>query len=124
MKLETETTLEERTNIFMPSVRYKTERKETGDFPELVYEKSAALYKLMANPKRLHILNLLAKREMTVEELSSALNARMANVSQHLAVLRSNRFVRGRRAGLNVFYRISDVRIVEPCGIFKELHGL
>src|SRR3989344_2355480 len=124
MKLETETMPEKRMDIFMPGVRYETEKKEADDFPELVYEKNAALYKLMANPKRLHILNLLAKREMTVEELSSALNARMANVSQHLAVLRSNRFVRGRRAGLNVFYRISDARIVEPCGIFKELHGL
>ena len=34
-------------------------------FPEPVYEKNAALYRIMANPKRLHILNLLAQKEMS-----------------------------------------------------------
>lgn len=91
---------------------------------ELVFEKNAVLYRLMANPKRLHILNLLAAKEMTVAELGDALNCRIANVSQHLGVLRANRFVRTRRAGTNVLYQISDSRIVEPCQIFKELHGL
>jgi ArsR family transcriptional regulator len=98
--------------------------KTLEDFGEPVYEKNAMLYRTMANPKRLHILNLLAQQEMTVEELSDRLGARMANVSQHLAVLRGSRFVRTRREGTNIFYRISDPRIVAPCRIFKNLHGL
>ncbi len=91
---------------------------------QVVFEKNAVLYRIMANPKRLHILNLLATREMTVAELAEALNCRIANASQHLGVLRANRFVHARRQGTSVLYRISDSRIVEPCRIFKELHGL
>lgn len=93
-------------------------------FPERVYEKNATLYKIMANPKRLHILNLLAQKEMSVEELAKEVGARMANISQHLNVLRSNRFVASRREGLNVYYRITDPRIVKPCAIFKQIHHL
>lgn len=93
-------------------------------FPQPVYHKNAVLYRIMANPKRLHMLNLLAQKEMSVEELSKEVGARMANVSQHLAVLRANRFVQSRREGTSIFYRISDTRIVEPCRIFKDLHAL
>ncbi len=102
----------------------EVKKTELEHFPEPVYQKNAVLYRLMANPKRLHILNLLAQKEMSVEELSKEVGARMANVSQHLAVLRANRFVRSRREGTNIFYSISDPRIVEPCRIFKELHAL
>ena len=93
-------------------------------FPETVYNKNATLYRIMANPKRLHILNLLAQKEMSVEELAKEVGARMPNVSQHLTVLRANRFVTSRREGLNVIYRITDRRIVQPCAIFKKIHHL
>jgi ArsR family transcriptional regulator len=93
-------------------------------FSQPVYHKNAVLYRIMANPKRLHMLNLLAQKEMSVEELAKEVGARMANVSQHLAVLRANRFVQSRREGTSIFYRISDARIVEPCRIFKDLHAL
>ena len=89
-----------------------------------LFARHAELCKTLADGKRLKILYLLGEGELSVSELAKKTGIRQANVSQHLAVLRSNRFVRGRRAGLNVFYRISDARIVEPCGIFKELHGL
>ena len=101
-----------------------TRRLVAKPFSEVVYQKNAVLYRVMANPKRLHILNLLAQKEMTVAELAEELGCRMPNVSQHLTLLRSNRFVEARREGTNIFYRITDARIVEPCQIFKELHGL
>lgn len=99
-------------------------RKSLRHFSPNVYEKNAALYRIMANPKRLHMLNLLAQREMAVEELAREIGARMANVSQHLAVLRANRFVATRREGTKILYRITDVRIVESCKIFKQIHHL
>ena len=92
-------------------------------FPETVYERNAVLYTLMANPKRLHILNLLAQEEMSVAELADAVGCRMANISQHLSVLRANKFVFARREGTNIYYRISNPKIVEPCRIFKELYA-
>lgn len=75
----------------------------------------------MANPTRLHILNFIRNREATVGELTQELRLRKANVSQHLAVLRHLRLVKSRRDGVNIYYRIADPKIVEPCRILRDL---
>ena len=88
-----------------------------------VYQKNAELYKVMANAKRLEILNSITDREATVNELSKMLGTRKSNTSQHLAYLRYLGLVTTRRQGKNVFYKISDPRIVEPCKIFNEIRA-
>lgn len=89
-------------------------------FPKSTYERNAEIYKLLANPKRLEILNILKRQELAVEELVRALKLPKANVSQHLALLRHARLVTARRNGLNVYYKISDPKIVEPCRILRD----
>lgn len=86
-----------------------------------VYQKNAELYKVMANAKRLEILNTIKDKEVTVNELSKVLGTRKSNTSQHLAYLRLVGLVMTRRQGKNIFYKIVDPKIVEPCKIFKEL---
>lgn len=90
-------------------------------FPKSTYERNSEIYKILANPKRLEILNLLKNRELSVEQIVSVLKARKANVSQHLSLLRHSRLVKVRREGSNAFYTITNPKIVEPC---KILHGL
>ena len=92
-------------------------------FSKEVYRKNAELYKVMANAKRLEILNLIVDKEATVNELSKALGTRKSNTSQHLAYLRYVGLVTTRRQGKNVFYKITDKRIVEPCKIFNEIRA-
>lgn len=89
--------------------------------PKEAYQKNAHIYKILANPKRLEILNILKKQETQVEELLAITGLPKANLSQHLALMRHNGLVVPRREGLKVFYSIVDPRIVEPC---KILHGL
>lgn len=89
--------------------------------PKEAYQGNAHIYKILANPKRLEILNILKKRETSVEELLAITNLPKANMSQHLALLRHNGLIMSRRNGLNVFYRIVDGRIVEPCKILHDL---
>lgn len=89
-------------------------------FLKEVYFRNAGIYRVLANPIRLEILNILKNQEASVEDLIKILKLRKANVSQHLALLRHNRLVTTRRNGLNVYYKISDPRIVEPCRILKE----
>lgn len=90
-------------------------------FPKATYERNAEIYKLLANPKRLEILNLLKLRELSVEKLIKILMLPKANISQHLALLRHARLVAVRRNGLNAYYKITDPKIVEPCRILHEL---
>lgn len=91
-------------------------------FPKETYERNALIYKILANPKRLEILNLLKQKELPVEQILKVVKIPKANLSQHLALLRHNRLVRVRREGKRIFYRIVDPRIVEPCRILHDLH--
>jgi len=89
--------------------------------PKEAYDKNALIYKILANSKRLEILNILKREETGVEDLLKITRLPKANLSQHLALLRHNGLVVTRREGLKVYYAIVDPRIVEPC---KILHGL
>lgn len=100
----------------------KTIRKIKQPLPRRAYERNAETYKILANSKRLEILNLLREQEMTVEELVKTLGVAKANVSQHLALLRHARLITARKNGQNSHYRIIDPRIVEPCRILHALH--
>jgi len=90
-------------------------------FPKSTYNRNAEIYKILANPKRLEILNLLKNRELSVEQIVRVLKARKANVSQHLSLLRHSKLVKVRREGLNAFYTITNPKIVEPCKILHVL---
>ncbi len=89
--------------------------------PRKAYERNAETYKILANPKRLEILNLLREQEMSVEDIIKTLGIAKANVSQHLSLLRHAKLVTVRRDGLKGYYNIIDPRIVEPCRILHEL---
>lgn len=92
-------------------------------FSKQVYSRNAEIYKLLANPIRLEILNIIKNNEATVDEISKLVGIRKANSSQHLAILRHLKVVHSRKVGKRVFYQIVDPRIVEPCKILKDLWG-
>ena len=89
--------------------------------PRTAYQRNAEIYKILANSKRLEILNLLREQEMSVDELIKTLGIAKANMSQHLALLRHARLVTVRNAGLNRSYNIIDPRIVGPCSTLHKL---
>ncbi len=89
--------------------------------PQEAYHKNASIYKILANHKRLEVLNILKKGEAGVDLLLKVTKLSKANLSQHLALLRHNGLVKTRRNGLNIYYTIVDPRIVEPCKILHQL---
>jgi ArsR family transcriptional regulator len=91
--------------------------------PKKAYENNALTYKILANPKRLEILNCLARKDMSCEELNRIIKSSKANLSQHLSVLRLAGLVKATKNGLNVNYRIIDARIVKPCAILHDLRA-
>lgn len=86
-----------------------------------IFTLQSQICKILSNPKRLEILHELREREMTVGELASAIGARQANVSQHLALMRHGNIVVERREGNRVLYRIVDKRINKACDIMREV---
>ncbi|MGQ9468543.1 MAG: ArsR/SmtB family transcription factor [Nitrososphaerales archaeon] len=66
-------------------------------------------------------MNQLREGEKTVSELVDALKIRQANLSQHLAVLRQRKIVTTSKKGANVFYKISNIKIVQACDLIREV---
>ena len=74
-------------------------------------ETSTRTLKAFADPVRLRLLNLLSgDREICVCHLHEALSLPQPTVSRHLAYLRKNGLVVGRKEGLWVHYRLNRSR--------------
>jgi DNA-binding transcriptional ArsR family regulator len=86
-----------------------------------IYELQADLCKALAHPIRMQVLALLCERERTVEELTKLIHTGQPNLSQHLAALRQQKLVTPRRAGLNVYYGLSDPKIAKACSMIRDL---
>lgn len=92
--------------------------------PKEAYKKNALIYKILANEKRLEILNILkVKEKSSVEDLLAITKMSKSNLSQHLSLLRLNGLVVAVRKGVTVSYKIVDPRIVDPCKILHQLRG-
>ncbi|MBI3752516.1 MAG: winged helix-turn-helix transcriptional regulator [Deltaproteobacteria bacterium] len=86
-----------------------------------IFNMHAEVCKTLANPKRLEIIYALKEGELPVGELVKRLGISKANISQHLAVLRQRRVVAARREGVNIYYRISNPKIVRACALMRDV---
>ena len=68
---------------------------------------AARFFRVLGDPTRLHILELLEEQERTVSELVSAVGQSQPRVSTHLACLRHCGFVDTERRGKEVVYRLA-----------------
>jgi ArsR family transcriptional regulator len=69
----------------------------------------AGIFQALAHPSRIAIVELLRDEgEVPVGRIHERLGLEQANVSQHLAVLRSKQIVVGRKDGNQVFYSLRD----------------
>jgi rhodanese-related sulfurtransferase/predicted transcriptional regulator len=85
--------------------------KEHRSFKNAIYEQFARIGKATASPIRLELLDLLSQAPRTVEALAEQTGQAVANVSQHLQVLRAARLVESEKEGLYVTYRLADDRV-------------
>ena len=79
------------------------------------------IHKILSNPRRLQLLYELRDGEKTVSELSATTGLKVANVSQHLGLMRRRKMLVERRVGNSVFYRIADERINSVCDIVQAM---
>jgi ArsR family transcriptional regulator len=86
-----------------------------------IIEMQAEICKTLTNPKRIEILNTLKNGEKTVTDLVAALGASKANVSQHLALMRLKGILATRRDGVNIYYRVSNPKVIAACTLMKEV---
>src|ERR1700684_4372874 len=71
------------------------------------YERQAAIFKALANPTRLHLVELLGKKERWASELQEGLGISKANLSQHLSILKAAGVVATQREGKQLYCGIA-----------------
>lgn len=92
-----------------------------SEYDEELFKLKAELCKTFADPKRLMIINELRHGEMTVGDLVEKLGVPQAMVSRHLALLRGRRIVAARRSGVNMYYSLTNNKIIEACDIVHQV---
>ena len=85
------------------------------------YRLHAEICKVLTDPKRLMLIDAMRPGERSVGELAGTVGLSLANVSQHLAVLRHAGLVDTRRAGTSIHYRLSEPELVAACDIIERL---
>ena len=77
----------------------------------------AGRFRVLAEPLRLRILQLLRGGEKNVSELTSILGTTQPNVSKHLRVLQEAGLISRRQSGTTVYCFIADPSVFELCDV-------
>lgn len=85
--------------------------------PDEALELVAARFRLLGDPSRLRILNLLMQRSLSVQEIVDASGLTQTNVSRHLGLLRRDGVVARTRAGNRAIYAIADPAVRRLCEV-------
>lgn len=86
-----------------------------------IYELHADVCKIFSNAKRLEIINMLKDKEMSAGELLEETGLSKANLSQHMTVLKAKGVIITRREGVNIYYCISNPKIIQACNLMREV---
>ena len=81
----------------------------------------ATFFKALAHPIRIRILEVLVRGERSVQDVQEELALEQSVVSQHLAVLRTNGIVAGRKEGVSVRYRVRDPLVAELLAVARRI---
>lgn len=85
-------------------------------------EQAAEFLKTLSNAHRLQVLCLLAEMgEMSVRQLLERSTLSQSALSQHLAKLREEHFIRYRREGQSLYYSLSDERTIRILEVLQAI---
>ena len=71
-------------------------------------EAIAELFKGFADSTRVHILSLLAQRELCVTDIAEAVVLSQSAISHQLRLLKQMHLIKFRREGKNILYSLAD----------------
>ena len=74
---------------------------------EALFAEFAAVGKVLGNPKRLELLDLLSQGPRSVDDLAAAASVGMSTCSAHLQTLREAGLIEPRREGKRIYYSLT-----------------
>jgi DNA-binding transcriptional ArsR family regulator len=86
-----------------------------------LYLAKAEMFRTLAHPARIRVLELLVDGELSVGEMLSVINIESSNLSQQLAVLRHAGLVTTRKQGTSVFYALISPDIADLLAMARRI---
>lgn len=86
-------------------------------------KKAADILRAIGNPFRFKIVNELLTGEKNVTALNKVVRVSQPALSQHLAKLRKQGLVTGRREQRQIFYSLKDARAIQLLATSREMAG-
>ena len=86
----------------------------------LLQSYKANIFQALSHPTRIAILEVLQEGELSAGTIQERLGLEQANLSQHLAVLRSRQIVVNRKDGNQVFYSLRNPVLSEVLDIMRR----
>jgi len=83
------------------------------ELSEDIIQKLAATFKVLGDPTRIKIINILANKELCVCDISELLDMTQSAISHQLRKLRDLNLVKYRKEGRVVYYSLDDHHILQ-----------
>ena len=80
---------------------------------ERLLELKAEVLKVLAQPTRLKILELLRNGERCICEIVPAINGEQSNISKHISLMQKCHLITTRKDGVKVMVNVKDPRVFE-----------
>ena len=80
----------------------------------------ASIFQALSHPTRIAIVEVLSEGELSAGAIQDRLGIEQANLSQHLAILRSRQIVGNRKEGNQVFYSLRNPVLLEVLDIMRR----
>jgi rhodanese-related sulfurtransferase len=87
--------------------------EDVASFKQRLFGEFARIGSALASDRRLELVDLLAQGPRNVDALAAETGMSVANVSQHLQVLRRARLVETARDGTKVLYQLADRHVLD-----------
>jgi DNA-binding transcriptional ArsR family regulator len=86
----------------------------------MLREYKASTFHALAHPTRIAIVEALREGEISARAIQERLGIEQANLSQHLAILRSRQIVTNRKEGNQVFYSLRNQVLLQVLDLMRQ----
>ena len=90
-------------------------------FDPVIYQMQAELCHSMGHPARLQIMHVLFEGPKNVGEIAEITELSQSTVSRNLAILRQTGIVLSERRGQEIYYQVSNPKIIEVCNMMRTV---
>jgi len=85
-----------------------------------INDRMAEVFKVMADPTRLRIIQALELTDLCVNDIASLIGISQPSVSHHLRTLRHGGLVKSRKSGKTILYSLKESRISAILAVVRD----